>query len=58
MSPGPENDSTNRNTTFMIWNQLHLAGMLKDVGGTPAHGRQRSAWDAGCRFDFPNPEYR
>ena len=22
------------------------------------HGNQRSAWDAGCRFDYPNPEYR
>jgi hypothetical protein len=21
-------------------------------------GNQRSAWDAGARFDFPNPEYR
>ena len=24
----------------------------------PAHGNQRVAWDAGCRFDFPNPEHR
>ena len=22
------------------------------------HGNQRSEWDAGCRFDFPNPDYR
>ena len=22
------------------------------------HGNQRSAWDAGCRFDFANPEHR
>ena len=22
-----------------------------------AHGNQRSKLDAGCRFDFPNPEY-
>ena len=57
-SGGPENDFTNRNTTFMTWNLLHLARMLKDRGGVPAHGNQRSAWDAGCRFDFPNPEYR
>ena len=57
-SGGPENDFTNRNTTFMTWNLLHLARMLKDAGGIPAHGNQRSAWDAGCRFDFPNPEYR
>jgi multimeric flavodoxin WrbA len=57
-SGGPENDFTNRNTTFMTWNLMHLARMLKDAGGVPAHGNQRSAWDAGCRFDFPNPDYR
>ena len=53
-----ENDFTNRNTTFMAWNLMHLARMLKDNGGIPAHGNQRSEWEAGCRFDFENPEYR
>lgn len=57
-SGGPENDFTNRNTTFMTWNLMHLARMIKDAGGLPAHGNQRSEWDAGCRFDFPNPDYR
>jgi multimeric flavodoxin WrbA len=57
-SGGPENDFTNRNTTFMTWNLLHLARILKDAGGVPAFGNQRSEWDAGCRFDFENPEYR
>jgi len=57
-SGGPQNDFTNRNTTFMTWNLLHLARMLKDAGGVPAHGNQRSLWDAGCRFDFANPDYR
>ena len=57
-SGGPENDFTNRNTTFMTWNLLHLARMLKDAGGIPAHGNQRSEWDAGCRFDFDNPGHR
>ncbi len=57
-SGGPENDFTNRNTTFMTWNLMHLARILKDAGGIPAHGNQRSEWDAGCRFDFPNPDYR
>jgi len=57
-SGGPENDFTNRNTTFMTWNLLHMARMLKDAGGFPAHGNQRAGWDAGCRFDFVNPEYR
>ena len=57
-SGGPENDFTNRNTTFMTWNLLHMARMLKDRDGIPAHGNQRSEWDAGCRFDFKNPAYR
>jgi multimeric flavodoxin WrbA len=57
-SGGPENDFTNRNTTFMTWNLLHLARMIKDAGGLPAHGNQRASWDAGCRFVFPNPDYR
>lgn len=57
-SGGPENDFTNRNTTFMTWNLMHLARMIKDAGGIPAHGNQRSKWEAGCRFDYPNPEYR
>jgi len=57
-SGGQENDFTNRNTTFMTWNLMHLARLIKDNGGIPAHGNQRSEWDAGCRFDHPNPEYR
>jgi multimeric flavodoxin WrbA len=57
-SGGPQNDFTNRNTTFMTWNLMHMARMLKDAGGIPAYGNQRSKWDAGARFDFENPEYR
>ncbi|ABF54396.1 flavodoxin family protein [Sphingopyxis alaskensis] len=55
---GLKNDFTRRNTTFMAWNLMHLARLLKAAGGLPAHGNQRSAWDAGSRFDHPNPEYR
>lgn len=57
-SGGPENDFTNRNTTFMTWNLMHMANMIKLAGGIPAYGNQRSEWDAGARFDFENPEYR
>jgi multimeric flavodoxin WrbA len=59
-SGGPENDFTNRNTTFMTWNLMHLARMTPRAGGIPAYGNQRSEWDQGERFDFvqPNPEYR
>ncbi len=55
---GLGNDFTNRNATFMTWNLMHVAKMLKDAGGMPAYGNQRSKWDAGSRFDFENPEYR
>ena len=57
-SGGPENDFTNRNTHFMTWNLLHLARMLKDAGGIPAHGNRRDEWDAGCSPDQANPEHR
>jgi len=57
-SGGPENDFTNRNTTFMTWNLMHLARMIKDFGGIPAYGNQRSKWDAGCRPGAENPEHR
>jgi len=55
---GLANDFTNRNTTFLTWNLLHLAALLKRGGGFPAYGNQRREWDAGARFDFANPEYR
>jgi hypothetical protein len=57
-SGGPENDFTNRNTIFIPWNLMHFARMLRDGGGVPAYGNVRSGWDAGCRYDFANPEYR
>ena len=57
-SGGPENDFTNRNTTFMTWNLMHLARMIQQANGIPAHGNQRAQWEAGCRFDYPNPEHR
>jgi hypothetical protein len=33
-------------------------GCSKDAGGIPAHGNQRSEWEAGRRFDLDNPDYR
>lgn len=57
-SGGPQNDFTRRNTTFMAWNLMHVAALLRDAGGLPAYGNQRAAWDAGARFDSPKPEYR
>ncbi|NGX14991.1 NAD(P)H-dependent oxidoreductase [Wenzhouxiangella sp. XN24] len=55
---GFDNEFTKRNTTFMTWNLLHMARLLKDAGGLPAYGNQRPAWDAGEHFGYANPEYR
>lgn len=58
-SGGPENDFTNRNTTFMTWNLLHMARILKTAGGIPARGNLPDAWNNGRTFGLqPNPEYR
>jgi len=34
---GLGNEFTNRNTTFMTWNVMHLARLLKTAGGFPDH---------------------
>ena len=53
---GPENDFTNRNTTFMTWNLLHFAGCSRTPGDSATATFRK--WKAGTRFDFENPEYR
>lgn len=55
---GLDNEFTQRNTTFMTWNLLHFARMMKDKNGIPDYGNNRDAWDNGANFDHPNPEYR
>jgi len=55
---GFANDFTRRNTTFMTWNLMHFARMLKNAGGIPAHGNSVELWNEGMRFDAPNPEHR
>lgn len=55
---GLDNDFTQRNTTIMTWNLMHLAKMLKEAEGLPNEGNDRKAWQAGTRFDYENPEYR
>jgi multimeric flavodoxin WrbA len=52
---GFDNDFTQRNTTIMTWNCMHLARMLKHAGGLPNQGNDRKAWEAGERFGFENP---
>jgi hypothetical protein len=57
-SNAQENDFTNRNTTFMTYNLMHLASMLKQFDGYPAYGNLPGAWKDGKRWAFENPEYR
>ncbi len=57
-SVGFDNDFSRRNTTFMTWNLMHFARMLKDAGGIPDWGNTVELWKEGYRFDAPNPEYR
>lgn len=52
---GFDNDFTQRNTTIMTWNLMHLARMLKAAGGYPREGNDREAWKNGERFGFENP---
>ena len=46
---------TMRNATFLAWNLLHAARMLKDAGGYPAFGNVGSAWEDGARWGYPDP---
>jgi multimeric flavodoxin WrbA len=48
------NAFTQRNATIMTWNLMHMARMLK--AGLPREGNDRTAWEAGERFGFRNPE--
>jgi len=55
---GYDNDFTNRNTTFMAWNLMHTAKMLKDNGGIPAKGNVAEDWTHVTNAKDINPEYR
>jgi multimeric flavodoxin WrbA len=55
---GFNSEFTNRNTTFMTYNLLHLAKLLKENKGYSSYGNSREAWDSGTNWSFENPEYR
>ena len=57
-SGGPESDFTNKNVTFMTYNLMHFAKLLKANGGLPAVGNIPEKWENGERWGFDNPEYR
>lgn len=41
---GYDSEFTNKNTTFMTWNLMHMAKLLKDNGGLPAKGNTGDGW--------------
>ncbi|NEN24751.1 flavodoxin family protein [Cryomorpha ignava] len=55
-SDAENSDFTNKNTTFMTYNLLHLAKMLKDNGGYSNYGNDRNAWKDGERWEFQKPK--
>ncbi len=57
-SGAKDNDFTNRNTTFMAYNLMHLAKMLKLNNGYDNYGNSRKEWDDVTKWNFENPEYR
>ena len=50
-----DNDFTNRNTTFMTWNLLHAARMLKDAGGDPRARQPALGVGRGRALRLPEP---
>lgn len=47
-----DHDFTNRNTTFMTYNLLHLAKLLQEQNGYSNYGNSPKAWDQGARWQF------
>lgn len=43
---GYDSEFTNKNTTIMTWNLMHMAKMLKAQGGLPAEGNTGEGWQA------------
>lgn len=57
--PGPmgfDCDFTNRATTFLTYNLLHLASMLKSQEGYPSYGNSSQKWKEGEKWQFQKPE--
>jgi multimeric flavodoxin WrbA len=50
-----DNSSVTKRVIERLYGCSHL---LNEAGQYAYHGNQRSGWDAGCRYDFDNPDYR
>ncbi len=54
---GYDSEFTNKNTTIMTWNLIHMARMLKQAGGIPVTGNTAKGWSDvtnATQFD-PDP---
>ncbi|HET8838412.1 MAG TPA: NAD(P)H-dependent oxidoreductase [Flavobacteriaceae bacterium] len=49
---------TNKNTTFMTYNVLQLAKLLKANNGYSGYGNSIEAWENGERWKFEKPTYK
>lgn len=50
---GLTNNFTSWNATFMTWNLMHMARMLKERGGMPVYGNVPQAWQDRECFEHP-----
>lgn len=55
---GYNNEFTNRNTTFMAWNLMHMAHLLQKNKGFPPKGNTTKGWKHVTNAEDQNPEYR
>ena len=55
---GYDNDFTNKNTTYMAWNLMHMAKLLKENNGVTAKGNTTKGWQHVTNAEDQNPEYR
>ena len=52
---GFDSDFTHKNTTFMTYNLLHLASLLKANKGYCSYGNSIKEWNGGTRWAFEKP---
>ena len=53
---GYDNDFTNKNSTFMSWNLMHTAAMLKANGGLPPEGNRSEDWQEFSNATEQHPD--
>lgn len=53
---GYDSEFTNKNATFMAWNLMHTAALLRDAGGIPAEGNTSDDWQTVSNAADQDPE--